>query len=135
MPNVCPLTDKKMGELAEMVRGLPGWEANVRLLSVSFDPEHDTPETLAKHAALRSAKPPLWTFAVADHPELAKVTGPLGLIYVPREGEVTHNLSTAVIDPEGRLVRLVVGGPTAGQAWTPAGFARAMKPFVVSLRK
>ena len=34
---------------------------------------------------------------------------PLGLTYGPTRTEIIHNLSTAVIDPKGRLVRLDTG--------------------------
>ncbi len=84
LPDFCPLMDRKIKELAGKVDAMPGRAEQVRLLSVSFDPEHDTPEVLRKHAQVQGARPPLWTFAVASHDELAKVAGPLGLMYGPR---------------------------------------------------
>jgi protein SCO1/2 len=65
LPDFCPLQDKKFSELADRLAAVPKRAEQVRLLSVSFDPEHDTPEILEKHAAMRGAKPPLWTYAVA----------------------------------------------------------------------
>lgn len=109
LPDFCPLMDRKMGELAGKVETSPRLSDQVRLLSVSFDPEHDTPEVLAKHARVQGAQPPLWTFAVATHDELAKVAAPLGLTYGPTSNEIIHNLCMAVIDREGRLARLDVG--------------------------
>ncbi len=58
---------------------------------------------------IRGAVPPLWTYAVASHDELAKIAAPLGLFYEPGTNEIAHNLSTAVIDPQGKLARLDVG--------------------------
>lgn len=109
LPDFCPLMDRKFGELAGKLAGSPERASRVRLLSVSFDPEHDTPDVLRKHAAIQGAKPPLWTFAVASHAELAKVAAPLGLTYGPTSTEIIHNLCTVVIDPAGRLARLDVG--------------------------
>lgn len=109
LPDFCPLMDRKFAELAGKIAASPQRSSHVRLLSISFDPEHDTPEVLRKHAEIQGAKPPLWTFAVASHDELAKVAGPLGLTYGPTSTEIIHNLCTAVIDPEGRLSRLDVG--------------------------
>jgi protein SCO1 len=109
MPDFCPAMDKKFSELADRIAAVPGRAEKVRLLSVSFDPEHDTPEILRKHAAMRGAREPLWTFAVASHPELAKIAGPLGLVYGPTENDIIHNLVTAIIDVNGRLVRLETG--------------------------
>jgi protein SCO1/2 len=114
VPTFCPLMDRKFGELAARLRNTPR-EDKVRLLSISFDPEHDTPEVLTSHANARGAKPPLWTYSVASHEELAKFGPQLGLIYGPGEKEIMHNLSTAVIGPDGTLVRLDVG--KAGGDW------------------
>jgi protein SCO1 len=109
LPDFCPLMDRKFGELAQRLNTIPDRAAHVRLISVSFDPEHDTPLVLAKHAQARGATPPLWIFAVAKHEELSKVGRPLGLFYGPRENDIAHNLSTAIIDPQGKLARLEVG--------------------------
>ncbi len=101
LPDFCPAMDKRFAELARRVKLLGDDAARVRLLSISFDPEHDTPEILAKHARAVGAQPPLWTFAVASHSELAKIAPALGLAYGPGENEIIHTLTTAVIDPRG----------------------------------
>ena len=103
MPEFCPAMDAKFAELARRISAAPGRSDRVRLLSVSFDPEHDTPEVLAAHAARRGARPPLWTFAAASHRSWPRSPGPLGLTYVPGTREIEHNLRAAVIGPDGRL--------------------------------
>ena len=120
MPEFCPAMDAKFAELARRISAVPGRASRIHLLSVSFDPEHDTPEVLAKHAARRGAKPPLWTFAVASHEELAKVVAPLGMTYVAGTREIEHNLRAALIDPDGKLARLEVG-----PGWSPAAMLKA----------
>jgi protein SCO1/2 len=107
--------DRKFGELAARLNTIPERAAHIRMISLSFDPEHDTPAVLAKHAAARGATPPLWIFAVAKHEELNKVGRPLGLFYGPRENEIAHNLCTAIIDTQGKLARLELG--TARNKW------------------
>lgn len=114
LPNFCPLMDKNFSELARWVQAHPQRAERVRLLSVSFDPEHDTPEVLRTHSQLRGAHAPIWQFAVANHEELRKVGGPLGLRYALMGDEIIHGLSTAVIGPDGRLVSLV-----EGNTWKP----------------
>ena len=49
-PEFCPAIDAKFAELARRHLGSRERADRVRLLSVSFDPEHDTPEVLAAHA-------------------------------------------------------------------------------------
>jgi protein SCO1/2 len=125
LPDFCPLMDRKFAALADKLRNSTARAEEVRLLSVSFDPEHDTPEVLRKHAAIQGAQPPLWTFAVASQPELVKVAGPLGLVYGPTQNEILHNLCTAVIDREGKLARLDAGA--AGKSWTPSDLLKTIR--------
>jgi protein SCO1/2 len=124
LPDFCPRMDRKFSVLADRVSAVPGREEQVRLISLSFDPEHDTPEVLRRHAALLGGRPPLWTFAVASHEELARIARPLGLLYGPGKGEIIHNLTVALIDPEGRLIRSV-SGPDAG-GWEPADLLKSL---------
>jgi protein SCO1/2 len=124
LPEFCPAMDRKFSELAGKIGAVPDRAAGVRLVSLSFDPEHDTPAVLREHAKMRGSLPPLWTFAVASHEELAKVARPLGLSYGPGEKEIIHNLSTAVIGPDGRLVRLEAGA--GGKGWEPADLLKTI---------
>jgi protein SCO1/2 len=130
LPEFCPAMDAKFADLARRLSVVPGRADRVRLLSVSFDPEHDTPAVLADHARRRGARPPLWTFAVATHEELARVAGPLGLTVAPGSREIAHNLRTAVIGPDGRLVRL-----EAGQGWAAAELLRTIADLVPAPRR
>jgi protein SCO1/2 len=109
LPDFCPLMDRKFADLSQKISTFPARAKHVRLISLSFDPEHDRPDVLRKHAEIRGAVPPLWTYGVAAHDELAKIAAPLGLFYEPGTNEIAHNLSTAVIDPQGKLARLDVG--------------------------
>jgi protein SCO1/2 len=109
LPEFCPLMDRKFAELARQIALYPGRSRQVCLVSLSFDPDHDTPEVLRKHAQIRGAAPPLWTYAVASHEELAKIAPPLGLFYASGDREIAHNLCTAVIDREGKLARVALG--------------------------
>jgi len=125
LPDFCPAVDAKFADLARRISASPGRAGHVRLLSISFDPEHDTPAVLRAHARLRGAKPPLWTFAVASHEELARVGPPLGLRYGPIDGQIEHNLCSALIAPDGTLARL-----DPGRDWAPADVARAIYSLI-----
>lgn len=133
LPDFCPLMDRKFADLARSIEVSPARAARIRLISVSFDPDHDTPEVLRKHALIRGAAPPLWTFAVASHEELSRIMGPLGLIYGPGKNEILHNLCTAVISPEGKLVRLEVG--TQSNKWSSADLLKTIYSQITSQQK
>jgi protein SCO1 len=81
MPDFCPYMDRRFSELAQHLSPFPNRAKDIRLISLSFDPEHDTPAVLREHARIRGAVPPLWSYAVASHGELAKVASPLGLVF------------------------------------------------------
>jgi protein SCO1/2 len=91
---------------------------------VSFDPEHDTPDVLRKHAAMRGASPPLWTYAVASREELARIAPRLGLFFGPDGKDIAHNLCTAIVAPDGKLARLEVG--TKANRWDTADFLKTI---------
>ncbi len=124
VPDACPLMDKNFGELSNQLGRVAHRAEGVRLLSVSFDPDHDTPEILAEHARRRGAKPPLWTYTVASHEQLREVAEPLGLTYAPMTDEIRHSLSTAIIAPDGTLARLEKG------PWKPQEFLQIIRDLL-----
>jgi len=128
LPDFCPAMDRRFSELSQSLSASESRAAKVRLVSLSFDPENDVPEVLKKHAETRGAEPPLWTYAVASHDELAKVAPALGLVYGPGKNEIIHNLCTAIIGPDGKLVRLEVG--TKNNDWTTADFLKTIAPLL-----
>lgn len=128
LPDFCPAMDRRFSELSQSLATSASRSEKVRLVSLSFDPENDTPEVLKKHAEIRGAKPPLWTFAVASHEELGKIAPALGLMYGPGKNEIIHNLCTAVIGPDGKLARLDVG--TKNNDWTTADMLKAIAPLL-----
>lgn len=115
-PEFCPLMDRHFVTLQEAIAADPAL-ADVRLVSVTLDPEYDTPGVLATHAARLGADPDIWSFVTADPQAIAEFWGRLG-IYAEREGpgpaDLVHNLRTAVIDAEGRLAAV-----HTGNQWTP----------------
>jgi protein SCO1 len=57
-PTVCPTTTLKMQRLGERLRDASG----VHLVSISVDPEHDTPPVLTEFASRYRADPSRWKF-------------------------------------------------------------------------
>jgi protein SCO1/2 len=117
LPQFCPLMDRHFAVIQRTLAGTPSL-ADVRLVSVTLDPEFDTPAVLKAHAQRLSANPAVWTFATGEREEVARFGSQLGL-YVERSSDnaidIAHNLITVVVDPEGRLVKRHTGND-----WTPA---------------
>ena len=117
VPTFCPLMDRQFRAVQDHVRADPALRSRVRLLSISFDPEHDTPAVLARHAAGLKADPSIWHFLTMARADLDAFAPPFGVSIV-RDGEsaaeIVHNLRTAVIDPAGRVTKVFNGAE-----WTP----------------
>jgi protein SCO1/2 len=79
------------------------------LLTISFDPKYDTPDTLARYAAAERGGGPGWHFLTGDSTNVERVCNAFGIRYWPEEGLITHSLQTAIIDREGRLAATVEG--------------------------
>ena len=80
----------------------------VQLLSISFDPEHDTPDVLAAYGQQHHANASLWRFAapVQVH-DLQKLLQHYGVIVIPDGlGGYEHNAALLVLDSHGRLMRI-----------------------------
>ncbi len=116
LPEFCPRMDAYFGVVQRAIKD-GRFRGPVRLLSVSFDPDFDTPAGLKAHAARIGADPALWTFATAPRAEVEAWGARLGLSLIRdarNPADITHNLRTAVIDPKGRLLRIL-----DGNQWSP----------------
>lgn len=84
-------------------------EDKVRLLTVSFDPTHDTPETMVAYARRMHADPAIWTMMSPTRPEqLPRALAAFGIVVVPAPpDQLQHNAAFHVVDAQGRLVRIV----------------------------
>ena len=80
------------------------------MLSVSFDPDTDTPAVLRAHAGKLQADASIWRFATAPRDTIDRFAAAFG-VNVIREADatITHNLRTAVIDPAGRIAAIYDG--------------------------
>ena len=88
--------------------------AQARLLSVSIDPQFDRPAILKEYAQHEGGDAKIWTFGTGDPPEIEELTRSFG-VYRQREGgSMTHGLTTALIDGEGKIIKL-----WRGNGWTP----------------
>jgi protein SCO1/2 len=117
MPDYCPRMMASFASAHAILVAEDDLAARTHLLTVSFDTEHDTPEVLRRYGApYQKTQPPFthWELATGTEEAIRTLGEPLGLEYMEESRSFTHNLRTAVIDPEGRLRRLFTGND-----WTP----------------
>jgi protein SCO1/2 len=79
------------------------------LLTITFDPERDTPDVLASYAARWQARSPGWRFLTGSVDDIRRVCGFFGQEAFPDEGLMNHGLRTAVIGRTGLLVASIEG--------------------------
>jgi protein SCO1/2 len=104
-PDFCPRMTDLFGRAQKTLAGQPEAPKNLRFLSISFDPEHDTPELLRAYAERQHYDPAQWTLATGAWDQLEPLTGHFGLIFgrdVPPE-KMEHNLRTVVVRPSGQI--------------------------------
>jgi protein SCO1/2 len=112
LPNFCPLMSRNFASLQErFAKDLPG---RVQLLSISFDPQFDTPARLKQYASVFQKSDDDWVFGTGTREQVDYVTAMFGIIRESAEGVINHNLRTALVSPDGKLVHV-----WRGNAWTP----------------
>lgn len=103
-PNVCPLIFE--GVHATEAALPEGKRANVRVIMVSIDPEHDTTEVLARLAKERRADPARWTLARTKERDVRLLAAALNVQYrrLPN-GDYNHTSIITYLSPDGSIVK------------------------------
>ena len=107
LPQFCLRVTNNFGVLQKRFAKELGKE--VVLLTITFDPQRDTPEVLAAYAAQWKPDPKTWHFLTGPVADVRKVCALFGVEYFPDEGLMNHSLRTAVIDRKGTLVASIEG--------------------------
>jgi protein SCO1/2 len=117
LPDFCPLMMTNFAAADAALAADASLAARAHLVTVTFDPAHDTPDVLrAFGRPFQRTTPPFahWTLATGKEEAIRALGGALELDYVEDDRSFTHNLRTAVLDREGRLHRLF-----RGNEWKP----------------
>jgi protein SCO1/2 len=101
-PDICPLLTQKMVDVQDALG--PVFGTKVAFISISFDPEHDTPEMLKDYAQFWGAKPEGWSFLTGSLEAVCDVTRRYGVFFAKKEdGSVEHSQLTTLVDAEGQM--------------------------------
>jgi protein SCO1/2 len=132
MPDFCPLMMNNFREIEKTLKQDPTAYARTHLLSVTFDPDFDTP-TVLRHYALTTTSVPAdelfkhWEFLAPQSKDLDTIAHFFALsVWKENEGkdkgQITHSLSTVIIDGNGKLYRWYHGND-----WRPEDLLREAK--------
>ena len=82
----------------------------VRLVSVSFDPDHDDLNAINKYASSINADSTVWSILTLQKKEdLSLLLNHFGIyvITIPPFNDLDHNVSLHLVDPQGQLIKIV----------------------------
>ena len=120
LPDYCPLMSSNFASIDQALRSDAVLYRKTHLLSVSFDPKHDTPAVLRSYGAAYTErysdeKFDHWEFASGSENQIQAITKFFGMQYSQNSDQITHSLVTAVVTPDGKIFRV-----HAGNDWRPA---------------
>jgi protein SCO1/2 len=108
-PTFCPRQSTQFAAVCKELKTLANGPTNWHLLSISFDPAHDTPAVLRNYARRYQYDPDRWSFLTGEMIDLDAITEQFGMFF-SRDGEgFSHNVRTVVVDATGRIQRIYVG--------------------------
>ncbi len=117
LPDYCARMTANFDEVARTLESRPlGRQTPWSLLSISIDPEHDSPAVLRDYAAAEapsSGSFERWTFATGSPDEVRAVARFFGLSYETQSGQIVHSLRTILVGRDGKVAAIF-----RGNAWT-----------------
>ncbi len=128
VPTFCPLMSENFRKLQEQLNA-SGNGSDARLLSITIDPEFDTPEVLRDYAARYTQDTSQWVFATGSAGEIDELTARFSVYVEPEAGTILHGLVTAHITPDGRVAQF-----WRGNGWKPGEIFEALRPSVKAER-
>jgi protein SCO1/2 len=122
MPNFCPRMSNNFEELQTAIKAGDGALAKTRLVSITLDPDYDTPQVLSDYAAFHHADSKIWTFATDDEKEIDLLTRAFSVYRQTEGGTISHGLATELINSRGKIEKI-----WRGNSWTPAEVTEAIQ--------
>lgn len=105
-PDICPTTTIKMVQLQKRLLEANLMGNGVEFLTVTIDPENDTPDVLKYYAKQLGIQPQGWTILRGDEQTTRTVTSSLGFIANKMEdGFISHTSSTYLVDQDNKVMR------------------------------
>ena len=123
LPDYCPRMSNNFREILQKLQASPAAYENAQLLTISIDPEFDTPVVLQNYGQHFTGKldPQFqhWQFATGSPQEVRKAADFFGMSYNTKDGQIIHNLRTVLIGADGRILKVY-----SGNRWATADVAR-----------
>jgi protein SCO1/2 len=117
---MCPAATLRLAQLQKAAR--EAGAKDFELVSVSLDPEYDTPGVLREYAEARGLDTGNWSFLTGPDAAVRHLLAQLGVIREFEGATIKHTLATVLIDEQGRIIHRV-----DGSTWPAEEFVRRLK--------
>ncbi len=100
-PTICPVMNTNMRAIEDEIN-----DPNFGIISISIDPENDTPELLKEHAQRIGVKSPNWHFLTGNRDYIGKLADQFNIYVGDKEDEsesLNHSGMIALVDQEGNI--------------------------------
>ena len=134
LPEFCPRLSRNFQAVTQKLESQPDAPANWHLLSVSFDPEFDSPAMLRAYGQSYHYDPARWSFLTGPADEIHKLAQAVGVTVTADGTLLNHNFRTLIIDASGRLQTVIpIGGDLSDQIAVELLKAAAVTNQAISL--
>jgi len=120
LANMCPAATLRMAALQQAAN--EAGVKNFELVSISFDPDHDTPGVLKEYAQVRGLDTSNWSFLTGPDASVRQLLAQLGVIREFDGATIKHTLATVLINEQGKISYRV-----DGSTWLVDDFLRHLK--------
>lgn len=110
LPEYCPRLSKNFQMASQKLEALPHTPTNWHFISISFDPEFDSPAMLKAYGQTYHYDPAHWSFLTGPKEKVAELAQQAGVTYVADGATYNHNFRTLIVDPSGHLQTVFVMG-------------------------
>jgi protein SCO1/2 len=114
VPDYCTLMSDNFAQIDRALGEDPELYGKTHLLSISIDPEYDTPKVLRSYGAAHTGRYQKetfahWEFAGGTKDQVKEIAQFFGLTYFPEKDQIIHALRTVIIDPHGKVAKIYGG--------------------------
>lgn len=111
LPEYCNLMSTNFADVDRTLEKQPDVYAKTHLLSITIDPEYDTPKVLRSYGAAHTERYENetfahWDFATGTKDQIKGVAQFFGLRYFQGNDQIVHGLRTVIVSPEGKVVKV-----------------------------
>lgn len=119
VPDYCTLMSNNFAQVDRALGQDPDLYAKTHLLSISIDPEYDTPKVLRSYGAAHTERYQNetfahWEFATGTKDQVKEIAQFFGLTYFPDKDQIIHALRTVIVSPDGKVAKIY-----KGNEWKP----------------